>query len=139
MQVCREAPRRAAEHLAEAVRLHPERLRERLPAADPEPQEAERGPHVARLFVRRPHGITRRENSASTPNSSIACNRAGSKRSLSQDLLHGALVSLLELRPRLSEPAHERVTVPPVELFARSARAQAGVERVAKLSKPGIR
>jgi hypothetical protein len=39
----------------------------------PEPQEADRDAHVPLLFVGEPHGITRRENSASTPNSSIAC------------------------------------------------------------------
>lgn len=50
-----------------------ERVGERLPATDLEPQEADRGPHVPLLLAGELHGITSFENSASTPNSSIAC------------------------------------------------------------------
>src|SRR5262249_15173993 len=62
----------AAEHLADAVRLEPERVRERLPAADAVAEEPERGPHVPLLLRGEPHGVTGGKET-SMPYFSIAC------------------------------------------------------------------
>lgn len=66
---------RSAQYLADAVRLHTERVGERLPSADLVAKEAQRGAHVALLLVRELHGFTTVSlgaRSISIPNSSIA-------------------------------------------------------------------
>lgn len=67
----------ARRDLRQRVRLIAQDLPERLPRSDAQTEDVQRGAYRPLLLrgqvVRRVHGITSRENSASTPSSSIAC------------------------------------------------------------------
>jgi hypothetical protein len=62
------AARPRAKHLTDRVGLATGGVNAQLPSINAVPQKMNRGPHGAPLLIREPYGITRRENSASTPN-----------------------------------------------------------------------